>query len=267
MGLDAEVSCTCYQQGWAISPFPEHTRVDDEGELVLDLPRRGHEDEHALFEEWLYNGSLCEHPEMVFCRVRISNWGGYRSFQSALEETGWEHFPTLHAYLPENNGGHLPAHAAGTALEELETFRRIYAGTIPVLVNVETGELVNPLGYSIMGGRTPAGFPYVVGIDRDGIYVAEGADQPHVLFRSSLFEQHLTPGQEDISPAPWLVTYRDVATGEECRCPLPLVAPIGSITLQVKQRGQTAARFTYILDPLEQILQASVLTGNPVRWL
>jgi hypothetical protein len=140
VGLDAAVSCTCYREGRAISPFPEHIIVNEDGWVELDWPTRGHEDEHDIFEEWLY--SACEHPRMDFCQVRISNWGGYRSFQSALEETGWEHFPTLHTYLPENNGCHLPADASGTALEELETFRRICAATVPVLVNAETGDLV-----------------------------------------------------------------------------------------------------------------------------
>ena len=94
MGLDATVSCTCYKQGRIISPFPEHTIVNAEGQLELDLPMRGHEDEHDIFEEWL-NNNPCEHDRMEFCQVRISNWGGYRSFQAALEEAGWDHFPNV----------------------------------------------------------------------------------------------------------------------------------------------------------------------------
>lgn len=266
MGLDAAVSCTCYRQGRAISPFPKHTRVDDEGELFLDLPLRGHEDEHDIFEEWLYNGSPCEHPRMELCQVRISNWGGVSSFKSALEQAGWEHFPTLHTYLPNANGGHLPADAAGTALEELETFRRIFEGSVPVLVNAETGDLARPMGNFIAGGHTPSGFHYAVGLDQDGVYVAELSDPPRVYFRSRLFELQLAPGQDDLPLARRQVVYRDVATGEECLCPIALLLPIRPITLRVEQRGLDVDYFTYIFEPLEQVLQASMLTGNPVRW-
>jgi hypothetical protein len=184
MGVDAAVSCTCYQEGRIVSPFPEHTRVDEEGMLMLDLPMEGHEDEYDIFEEWLSN-SPCGHPWLDFCQVRLSNWGGYRSFQSALEQTGWDHFPILRTYLPERNDGHLPTDAAGTALEELETFRRICSYMVPVLVNAETGDLVKGHSYLIMGGYTPAGFHYVVGIDEDSIYVGEQSDPlPHPLTSS-----------------------------------------------------------------------------------
>lgn len=273
MGLDASVTCACFRQGRIVSPFPAHTIIDDEGELALDFPALGHEEDYARFYEWLSTGAVCEHPDMEYAKLRIATWGGVRDFQAALEDTGWESFPTLHAYLPEANGGQLPASAASAALEELETFKERYISSVPVLVNVETGALERGGGfYTVSGDYRHGTSGWLVGIDRDGVYVDVCTPPPARAFRSRHFEQLLIPPPENHPRTRFEIVLRDVASGERCATPAKqfVTHPSRSfglrVELRVELRIQRADRFTYILEPLEQILQAARETGNPVRW-
>ena len=193
MGLDAEVSCTCYQQGRAVSPYPEQTILDAEGWLDLDVPYEGHEAEHDRFETWRQHA--CEHPGMTYCQVHLSNWPGYRLFQAALGEAGWEHFPTLSTHLPNANGGAMPAQAAAGVLQELETFRQRYHGTVTVLVQVETGE-VERESIQAYEGLFRFGPRYEVGFDPRGLYVRDQSAPHQEYFRSRWFEQRLAADQE-----------------------------------------------------------------------
>jgi hypothetical protein len=245
--------------------------TDEDGELTLDFPEFGHEEEYAQFREWLATEEVCEHPRMEYATLRISTWGGVRSFQAALEEAGWELFPTLHAYLPTANGGRLPASAASLALEELQTFKERFAGTVPALVNVDTGVLEREEGfYMVTGGYSPGISGSLVGMDRDGVYVEVSTPPPARSFRSRHFEQLVVPTQDDQSRARYEIVFRDLESGESCAIPHYLTRPYNSfalrVELRVELRTQRADRFTYILVPLEQILQASRETGNPVRW-
>ncbi len=274
MGLDASVTCACFRQGRIVSPFPAHTMIDDDGELTLDFPELGHEEDYARFHEWLgTGGAVCEHPGMVYLTIRISTWGGVHHFQAALEEAGWDQFPMLHAYLPEANGGQLPASAASAALEELQIFKERYTGSVPVLVNVETGVLEREEGfYTVSGDYSPGTAGNVVGMDREGVYVEVSTPPPARSFRSRHFEQQLVPKREDRSRARYEIVFRDMESGETCVSPHTqyVTRPFHSfplrVELRVELRTQRADRFTYILEPLEQILQAAHETGNPVRW-
>ncbi len=271
MGLDASVTCACFRQGRIVSPFPAHTMIDEDGELTLDFPKFGHEDEYARFTEWLETEAVCEHPGMEYLTIRISTWGGVHHFQAALEEAGWDLFPTLHAYLPEANGGQLPASAASAALEELQTFKERYISSVPVLVNVETGALEREEGfYSVSGGYSPGASGNIVGMDRDGVYVEVSTPPPARSFRSQHFEQLVVLKQGDRPRDRYEIVFRDMESGESCVSPHHVTRPFHSfalrVELRVELRTQRADRFTYILESLEQILKAARETGNPVRW-
>jgi hypothetical protein len=274
MGLDASVSCACFREGRIVSPVPEHTVINDDGELTLDFPKQGHEEDYARFHEWLATGAVCEHPNMEYASLRISTWGGVSNFRAALEETGWELFPTLHAYLPKANGGQLPASAAEAALEELQTFKARYISSVPALVNVETGVLEREEGffYIVSGDYSPGTSGYIVGMDRDGVYVEVATLPPARSFRSRHFEQQLVPTEDDRSRARPEIVLRDVVSGESCVSPHLVTNPKPfqpislRMELRVELRTQRADRFTYILETLGQILQAARETGNPVRW-
>ena len=271
MGLDASVTCACFRQGRIVSPFPAHTFINDDGELALDFPELGHEDEYARFHEWLGTGAVCEHPGMEYVTLRISTWPGVRHLQSALKEAGWDQFPMLHAYLPIANGGQLPASAASATLEELETFKERYTSSVPVLVNVETGVLEQEEGfYGISGHYVQGVSGYLMGMDREGVYIEDARTLPSHSFRSRHFEQLLVPKQEFGSRARYEIILRDMESGESCVSPDIVTGRAHAVAvrveLRVELRTQRADRFTYILAPWEQILQAARETGNPVRW-
>lgn len=271
MGLDATVMCACFRQGRIVSPFPAHTMINEYGELALDFPELGHEEDYARFYEWLTTATLCEHPDMEYATIRISTWAGVHYFQAALEKAGWDQFPTLRAYLPEANGGQLPASAARAALDELQTFKERYSSSVPVLVNVETGALEREEGFAFYSGGYSKGISGgIVAMDLDGVYVEVNTPPPSKSFRSRHFEQLVVPQQEGRSHARPEIVLRDLESGESCVSPHHVTHPdypfAFRVELRVESRTQRADRFTYILEPLEQILQAAHETGNPVRW-
>ena len=107
-------------------------------------------------------------------------------------------------------------------------------------------------------------------MDRDGVYVEVSTPPPARSFRSRHFEQLLIPKQDDRSGARHEIVFRDLESGESCVSPHYVTRPFQPfalrVELRVELRTQRADRFTYILEPLDQILQAARETGNPVRW-
>jgi hypothetical protein len=105
MGLDAFVSCRCWQDGLTTPPpVPRELIVYTEDGLDLTIPYDGNEDLYRDLDNWVHSGA-CGHEKMDQASVHVSNWTGYRLFQEALKAAGWQHFPTLQAYLPQSNGG------------------------------------------------------------------------------------------------------------------------------------------------------------------
>ena len=140
MGLDAIVRCRCWENGKISSPPPHisNVKVDEEDNLVLDLPWQDNRDKHDSFDDWIEH--CCTHPRMEQARERISNWGGYRQFQSQLMEFGIDQFPTLRDMLPKSNGGHVPADRSRAALAELDDFSLRQFGSKVVLVDAAAGD-------------------------------------------------------------------------------------------------------------------------------
>jgi hypothetical protein len=149
VGLDASVSCRCWQDGLTTPPpVPRELIVcTEEDGLDLSIPYDGNEDLYRDFYNWA-DSAPCGHEGMRQACVYVSNWTGYRLFQEALESAGWRHFPTLQAYLPHNNGGSLPARAAPEALAELQRFTsQTRLGTCTYLADEETGEWLTVPAY------------------------------------------------------------------------------------------------------------------------
>jgi hypothetical protein len=145
MGLDAFVSCRCWQDGVTTAPPVPQERIvcNEETRLDLSIPYDGNEDLYRDFDNWVDSGA-CGHEGMSQASVYVSNWTGYRLFQEALKAAMWRHFPTLRAYLPQINGGSLPARAAPRAPAELQRFTsQTRLGTYTYLVDEETGERLN----------------------------------------------------------------------------------------------------------------------------
>ena len=115
MGLDATVMCNCFREGKTTPPpFPrDWLEIDEEGYLNLV-------EEYDSAENWgkhyAWQQSCCQHEGMDFACEHISNWAGYRQFQAALGEVGWQYFPVLEEQLPNANGGLTPSAASVKAL-------------------------------------------------------------------------------------------------------------------------------------------------------
>ncbi len=289
MGLDAAVSCNCYQEGRVVSPFPDLTQLDEDGFLNLALPYKGHEEEHHIF--WQWKQTACPHPGMSYCRERIANWSGYRLFQAALAETGWEHFPTLQAELPELNGGQMSSQSAALALQELATFKRLYQGTVIALVNADTGKLLRRYTPAQTGLKGPTlalapdptsgqlkphhpphdgffawGHGYTMGFDTSGFFILQGLDSFRERFRSLHFEQRPLPVPEGMPKSHKPTLYTDLATEQQFACPMRATEEEAPCALRVEERQQTPEDFAYILGPLTRIFQAAIETNNPIRW-
>ena len=142
MGLDASVMCDCFRSGLTTEPpVPrDWLHVDEEGYLNL---KPGHDSDGAFAEVYDWMQTCCEHPDMRYASEFIANWAGYRLFQQALAEAGWDKFPVLHGELPEANGGMTGAAGAALALGELALFRSLgEIGSNPCLVDTATGEVI-----------------------------------------------------------------------------------------------------------------------------
>ncbi|MBZ0275863.1 MAG: hypothetical protein K8I60_06955 [Anaerolineae bacterium] len=275
MGLDASVMCNCYQEGKTTPcPFPEHFHIDGDGFPALNLPYDHHEAESDAFDQWL--ATCCEHPYMEHTALYISNWKGYRSFKEALEQIGWEHFPTLRRCLPESNQGTVTAEASAKALKELEAFKiRGNAVRKTFLINSETDEIIGASTAAYGGkfgwnGRTGMN----IGFDEQGFFIQDAWEFNREIFRAMRFEQRII--ESDALDRPRQFEYVDLATGRTFLCSTPVrvfvEAGDGQLhqeyphQMHVEQRMVGATYHDYILEPLTKIFEASVATGNPVRW-
>ena len=280
MGLDADVRCRCWEEGRVASPppFAQHVRVDEEGWPGLDLPWQGNQDKHRALDDW--RQTCCRHKNMRYADEHISNWGGYHLFQAKLAEFGWPHFPTLQRILPESNGGTVSPADSAAALEELDDFARRDFGKQIVLVDADTSEVLQEYvpQYEGVFSWGPGGWQG--GVDPEGFFVRRQYGGlmkwlgTRELFRSRRFTQDKVGSREFL--------FRDERTGATAASPMGVSKP-GVLTvdpkdgggdspaypkrLTVESRRLDAEAFEYILRPLRVVFRASVVTGNPVRWL
>jgi hypothetical protein len=284
MGLNASVMCKCLTEGKSQPPpFADEVRIDAEGYLSVDLPYEGNEEKHHLFERWL--SSACEHPDMELVSEYISNWGGYRAFQQALEVAGWEHFSTLKVELPEANGGLTATSAASKMLKELRYFaEQTDLGSRTVLVDTGSGEELQQYIAAYEGVFIWGASGVEIGIDERGFFIrVAGRGVSGEVFRSKRFEQRIIKGGLLKRFRRTMVEYVDLDTGERFVCReavgRPVRWPNGQIQnekgemrldypvrMEMMSRERKASDFEYILKPLRKICEASMETGNPIRW-
>lgn len=288
MGLDAFVQCSCWREGKTTPPpFPRDLLAEDEeGNLGLAAP---HDDDFKLytaFRRW--RESACAHPHFKLIDEHVSNWGGYRVFQGALGEAGWERFPILRAELPEGNGGQVRAELSRGALAELRSFREIAdLGESVFLINGETGDALYEYiaayeGVFAWGGK--AGVE--LGVDADGFFIrkARAGRETPPLFRSRQFAQVLLDPVPTNEPYGGMVEFVARDSDQRLRIASSVSGkdipwPDGRMEngqgqicheypreLRVEQRRTTAEKFNYILDPLTTLFEASAASGNPVQW-
>jgi hypothetical protein len=272
VGLDAFVRCRCWETGLTSAPpVPRELITEDDGDLSLSADYDGNEDLYERFHAW--KRGACAHEDMEQARVRVANWTGYGLFLEALDTVGWQRFPALHAYLPEANGGTLPAASAAAALAELREFEgETRAGTEVHLIDEDTGKplaTVPPSGGWYMLERSTR-----VGVDQAGMFVRDSsADPEREVFRS------LRCTQEVIGDRPEgegkLLRLTDAGTSEQAV--VALFGPIGDDDesrasgryprrLRVDSVPVSGADFHGIVGRLTVVLLAAEATGNPVAW-
>lgn len=266
MGLDASVGCRCWHDGLTTPPPVPHDQIVEGADGYLDLAQPDDAYDPAVvaaFTRWQYE-QACPHKHMAHADVRISNWSGYRRFQQALADQGWQHFPTLHAHLPEANGGLLPAQDANAALEELTYFAALAQPVDrTVLRDEDTGEtlMVSVAAYRGTAIWSPT---YQAGVDPHGFFVLDTTvDPPVETFRSMRFTQRLlADGRTELADADAqqrLVLDSPIKSWQDHQPPPRHLAVLTS-------PSEVQEEFAWILDALVTVLRAAVETGNPVRW-
>jgi hypothetical protein len=243
MGLDAFVRCRCWEDG-GYQPPPIPVSVDEDG--ILSATEPCGDEEWRAVDAW--KATACPHEDMEAASEHISNWGGYRAFQSALETAGWQHFPTLKAELPNANGGQMPAEASTRAFAELIYFtEHADVGTETVLLDEDTGTEVTAY-IAAYHGETYFYLDWRAGVSPDGFVVRKDG-QP--VFQSMRFEQigdDLVDGDQRVK---W---FMKEPLGE------------GAKRFHVVTRPITTDHFGYVVEPLKILCRASIETGNPVVW-
>ncbi|MEU8072221.1 hypothetical protein [Micromonospora sp. NPDC049151] len=257
MGLDAYVSCRCWQDGLA-APCPiGPVGYDENGVLTLLRPWEGNEAAHDTFLAWV--DSACPHETMGLVNEHASNWSGVRLFQQALRAAGEHRFPTLAAALPDVGDGPLPADRAAVALAELDAFVRTDRVIDEVeLVDEATGRVLMPY-VEVYRGVFMYGPGFQAGVDPDGFFVQDRADPPVTLFRAVRCGQRPLPGDRvefSVGGTRTVVAMRPVSDHGE---PPPE-------RLAVRTRSRSGDDFAYVVEPLRRLCAASVATGNPVMW-
>jgi hypothetical protein len=284
MGLDATVMCNCFREGKTTPPpVPrDWLEIDEDGYLNL---KKEHESNENWIKHWEWEQSCCEHRGMDFVSEAISNWSGYRTFQEALGDVGWRHFPVLREQLPNSNDGLTPSAASAEALRELDVFASAAEiGTKTVLVDTASGaglyeHIAAYDGIFIYASATRG---INVGISEFEFFAVDTTSGEHV-FRATRFRQFNKTGKElsgDGDGVVWENLDAGVAyesgiaiSGKQipwedgrwqdsagrCRFEYPS-------EFHVEQRPRMAAEFDHIVRALRVVFAASVNTGNPVRW-
>ena len=80
MGLDAFVSCDCYDRG--LTPPPPAPVVVDPETGLIDLVDWRNSDLWEPFAQW--RGTGCPHKDMEFAGERVGNWTAVRHFELTL---------------------------------------------------------------------------------------------------------------------------------------------------------------------------------------
>ncbi len=271
MGLNASVMCNCYRDGKASPcPYPEHFQYDPATRPALELDYTSSEAQHEEFQRWLE--TACEHPGMNQASVYIASWKGYQAFADALEQMPADPFPLLRAELPDGGNGVTSPERARMMLKEIEAFNRLdKIADQAVLVDDERGQDIS-MGSNVLNGTLAmdrvTGFD--LGFNADGFFVRDRFELNRLLFQARQVEQTV------IHPESHQVEYSDRDEGaRRFRCSTPFGKLItGDDGLprpffqqfSVHMRPVSPERFAYLTDPLQVVLQASVDTGNPVRW-
>lgn len=282
MGLDANVMCNCYRGGLQVPPELQGLIVfDDEGYLSLKPSCDNDDTLQDVFYAWTQNA--CPHEDMRMAQERIANWTGVREFKGILKELGPWKFWTLLREIPKVNGGTTHPRKAKKMLKELENFQALKdLGRKFVLLDEETDNEICAWSGS---GADPFVFSgkedLVLALDKTGFVIFRSN---RAIFRSQEFTQELLEPQKTENWEYGRVKFIDQASGETVECFLAVAGeeipwPNGSwenekgqVRLRYPSRFRTEWRkrtpddYRALTTSLRTVCQASVDSGNPIRW-
>ena len=276
MSYSAFVVCNCYQKGkTAEPPHKEYIKFDEDG-LYLDIPN-GLWDKNQKkvlqmdsdFDNWKNNA--CEHEEMELCYEYLSNTLGMGEFREVIERLGGkEKFPILSKFLPNANGGTLPAEYAPKALKEIDEFEKQKLDENRILLfEISTNELkasINAETYLIFVFTAYNKNNY--GIDKDGFFILEnikenGQEASYVVFRSKSFVQKYISKDK--------FQFIDKKTNNSFMCNVGLHPhesnPKEEYEFLIKENTvKITDEYKYMTEPLKKLTKASIESGNPIHW-
>lgn len=276
MGIHASVSCNCYREGKA-SPFPLADRATftfDPSHLpaltwLEELDEDELEDGYEDFRAWL--ATCCSHSNMHYAQEFIASWKGHQAFVEAIEALGKEAFPLLLSQLPDGEDGITSSDIAQAMLLEVADFEARYITlTHTVLRDTERDDIIS-MGSQVMNGVLAMDrlTGYDIGFNESGFFVRDRLEFNRLLFLATHVEQRL------LRPELQEVMYVDRETGKTFVCHTPFgkwYNDVDGIPRMYLQQFEIVAlpiqegRFAYILEPLKRILNASIMTKNPIRW-
>ncbi len=282
MGLDANVMCNCYKDGLDVpAEFCDLIYLDDEGYLDLRVSYDDNEELYTSFDLWVRD--TCPHEDMDFACERIANWGGVSSFKRVLKSNNSERFKTLLSEIPEANGGKTAPESARKILNELDLFDELEVlEKTFVLLDCEEGTEIWQSSEETSSTFVISGEENIIlSLDKDGFFIAKDDE---VLFQSKEFLQELLEPNKTERWEDGKVKYIDIVSGMEfvCYSTIPgeqITWPNGSWENEkgqvrfsfprhycTKYREDTPGEYSYITESLRTICEASVKTGNPIRW-
>lgn len=277
MGLDATVRCECWERGLcAPTELASLIEVDEEGYLDLRAPEC---DDHHLrqrFDSW--QQTACRHPDMAYLRSHVSNWSGVSHFRHALTQAGAERFPVLLNELPTANGGLVPPETAREMLDEIHVFDGLERfGLTVALVDSDSGETIHtstrdhPYFFSLSPNER-------LGIDAQGFLIVRDET---IVFSSVRFEQDVLVAAGRDGSGETRFRCLDSGAFAIARIAVAMLsdAPDRETRgrdwrpdfrypkrLHVEHQAILPSDFAYILDPLAELCEAAIQTGNPIRW-
>lgn len=271
MGISAKVTSNCYKEGKSTPcPYPEEFVIDEIRGPRLTIDYVGNEAKYDRFWEWLK--TCCEYPDMLRANEFIASWRGYNNFREALEHIGEEHFFVLLEHLPDGDErGITVADISKQALQEIAYFTSLdHIEETAILVDTERKQDISK-GSDVLGGALAMDrlTGYDLGFDKNGFFVRDRWELNRELFRAMRVQQTL------MSPEDLRVQYHNLDSDFSFECN----TPFGQILtgedglprtylhlFHIEMRPVQPNRYAYILDPLTRVFEASVETGNAVRW-
>jgi hypothetical protein len=221
------------------------------------------------FEKWVE--SACEHKDMRLADEWLSNISGMGAFRSVVRHFGGENrFPVLTRFLPSSNDGSLPALYAVEALAELKELGSEKTAEERILLSEQSSATV------IASVRSDTYYCFAFdgtskisyAIDKEGFFILKEVEEDgkqvyYVLFRSMKFTQQ--------SLSQHNFRFTDLSTGDAFESKLKLHPAEGVVLPRyefeiVTKRVPVGEEYSYMIQPLIRLMEASVLSDNDVMW-